>query len=209
MNKIQFFSFAFIFLCTTLFAKAQSKTEVIPVSGNCDMCKARIEKAAKIAGVSYADWDPIKKQLTVKYEAKETDATKIQQAVADAGHNTKDINATDEAYSKLPSCCHYDRTKAIMMADAKDGKCKEDHKACGDKKDAKCCKDKLAANKPGVKAKCADQKEACKKEGKDSCEKRNAKCCKDEAGIKSACADKKEACKKANDKKPGDKACCE
>jgi hypothetical protein len=34
----------------------KSKTETIKVSGNCDMCKARIEKAAKLDGVTKTEW---------------------------------------------------------------------------------------------------------------------------------------------------------
>jgi len=34
-----------------------TKTETIKVWGNCDMCKARIEKAAKVEGVTKANWD--------------------------------------------------------------------------------------------------------------------------------------------------------
>jgi len=40
-----------------LFANA-ANTEKFKVAGNCGMCKARIEKAAKsVDGVSGADWD--------------------------------------------------------------------------------------------------------------------------------------------------------
>ena len=47
---------------------ATSKTETFKVSGNCEMCKARIEKAAKIDGVIKAEWSDETKLLTLVYE---------------------------------------------------------------------------------------------------------------------------------------------
>ena len=35
---------------------AKLSTETLAVWGKCEMCKARIEKAAKAAGVTAADW---------------------------------------------------------------------------------------------------------------------------------------------------------
>ena len=42
-----------------------AKTETFKVLGNCDLCKARIEKAVKIEGVTNADWSTKTKLLTV------------------------------------------------------------------------------------------------------------------------------------------------
>ena len=42
---------------------ASTKTETLKVSGNCDLCKARIEKAAKVDGVSNAEWNAKTKML--------------------------------------------------------------------------------------------------------------------------------------------------
>ncbi|MGJ7033040.1 heavy-metal-associated domain-containing protein [Niabella hirudinis] len=90
---------------------AQAKTEKIPVSGNCGMCKKTIEKAAKTAGAKEAVWDIPTKLLSVKYNAKKTNSSKIQNAVADAGYDTRDIRGKDAAYEKLHACCRYERTK--------------------------------------------------------------------------------------------------
>ena len=66
----------FITLCLILSAgiftnlSAQNKflkTATFSVQGNCDMCKTRIEKAAKVPGVVKAVWDEKKKQLTVSH----------------------------------------------------------------------------------------------------------------------------------------------
>ncbi len=83
------------------------KTETIKVSGNCDMCKARIEKAAKVDGVSKAEWNKESKMLAVTYDAAKINADAIGKKVAAAGHDTEKIKAEATAYDKLPSCCKY------------------------------------------------------------------------------------------------------
>ncbi|MCF3111955.1 cation transporter [Niabella sp. CC-SYL272] len=102
---------AMVMLLTAYGAGAQTKTEKIAVSGNCGMCKKTIEKAAKTAGAREAVWDIPSKTLDVKYNAKNTSSSKIQQAVADAGYDTQEIRGSDAAYEKLHACCRYERTK--------------------------------------------------------------------------------------------------
>jgi len=100
-----------MFLTGTLMVFAQAKTEKFEVKGNCGMCESRIEKATKsIEGISAADWNQKTKILEVTYDASKTSATKIQQAVADTGHDTPLHKAKDEVYNKLPACCKYDRS---------------------------------------------------------------------------------------------------
>jgi len=84
-----------------------TKTESIKVSGNCDMCKARIEKAAKIDGVSKAEWNSETKMLAVTYNPAKTNSDAIGKKVAAAGHDTEKVKAETKAYDKLPSCCKY------------------------------------------------------------------------------------------------------
>jgi len=88
------------------------KKEIIPVWGECGMCRNKIEKAAKTAGAETASWNEDSKQLSVSYFNNKTNAAKIQQAVAAAGYDTKDICAPQAAYDKLPGCCHYERKKS-------------------------------------------------------------------------------------------------
>ena len=134
MNTFKLFSFLSIFTALTSVSSAQKTTkETIPVSGNCGMCKNKIEKAAKGAGAAEAKWDVEAKSLTVKYNSSTTNAAKIQDAVAAAGYDTRDVKTTDEAYNKLHGCCQYDRTAANDCC--KDGKCS---KPGHDGKD--CCK---------------------------------------------------------------------
>ncbi|MDP2336585.1 MAG: heavy-metal-associated domain-containing protein [Bacteroidota bacterium] len=83
------------------------KTEIIKVSGNCDMCKARIEKAAKLDGVSKAEWNKKDKTLTATFNPAKTNMNEIGKKVAAAGHDTEKMKANETAYDKLPGCCQY------------------------------------------------------------------------------------------------------
>lgn len=123
--KISLFAITFMALATVSFSQQTTKSESIPVSGNCTMCKAKIEKAAKEAGASAATWNVKTKTLTIKYNSSTTNTAKIEQSVADAGYDTRDIKATDEAYNKLHACCQYDRVgnDNSKMDCCKDGKC--------------------------------------------------------------------------------------
>jgi mercuric ion binding protein len=84
-----------------------TKTETIEVSGNCEMCKVRIEKAAKIDGVSKADWNEKSKVLTLVYNPSKVKSDDVQKRIAAVGHDTSKFKASDAAYNALPECCKY------------------------------------------------------------------------------------------------------
>lgn len=124
MKSVKFFITAIIAVFLTAGANAQthdrstmtagkniSRTENFKVWGKCDMCKDRIETTLKLAGISSAVWDKDTKQVTVTFDPSKTSVDAMQKKLALAGHDTEKYRATDEAYSKLPSCCHYDRTR--------------------------------------------------------------------------------------------------
>lgn len=90
---------------------AATKTETLNVSGNCDMCQARIEKAAKINGVSKADWDAKSNVLSVTFDPAKTNIDQIGKKIAAVGHDNGKVKASDKAYAALPGCCKYDRKK--------------------------------------------------------------------------------------------------
>lgn len=78
------------------------------VSGNCDMCKERIEKAARsVNGVSTASWSADTKMITAGYDPARTNTDAIRQSIALAGHDTDRFKAPDDVYNKLPECCLY------------------------------------------------------------------------------------------------------
>ena len=213
MKTIKLVSAIALLTAFTFSSFAQSKTETFQVSGNCGMCKTRIEKAAKEAGAKEAAWDADTKQLTVTYESSLTNTAKIQQKLADVGHDNPGFKTSDDVYNKLPGCCKYDRVKEVKeekhvctdKCEKKDGKCVKmegdnakmscgSHSGDGNKSkahDGKSCCDKDAD-----KAKCEkegkDAKECCKKGAEEGKE-----CCKDKL------ADKKECKEEGHDGKAG------
>jgi membrane fusion protein, copper/silver efflux system len=81
---------------------------VFHVSGLCEMCKDRIEKAAlSVSGVSRAEWDIVKKEVTIDFDSQKTDVRSVQKAIAFAGHDTEPFKADDKTYNALPECCLY------------------------------------------------------------------------------------------------------
>jgi mercuric ion binding protein len=92
---------------------AEKKTEKFKVYGNCDMCKDNIEGVLKKKeGVLKKDWSPETKMLTVTYDTTKIALAQIKKKIADAGYDTDEIHAKDEAYYNLHKCCQYDRAKA-------------------------------------------------------------------------------------------------
>lgn len=96
---------------TTTKAPVQKKTETFKVWGKCDMCKTRIEKAVKSEGVTSANWDQKTSMLTVTFDPARTSVDALEKKLALVGHDTEKFKASDEAYAKLPECCHYERAK--------------------------------------------------------------------------------------------------
>lgn len=176
MKTLRIFYIITFFLAMANLSIAQKvKTETFKVSGECGMCKKKIEAAAKNAGATYALWSPQTKLLKVSY-ASATGVSVIQQRIAGAGYDTPDYKATDDAYHALDACCQYERnTKAQSCcgvacdmspgSGGKDGKC-TDEAAC---KEKGCCKDSEKCKEmgcciPGSKSSAAmDAKSCCKK----------------------------------------------
>lgn len=78
------------------------------VSGNCEMCKDRIESTAMaVKGVKSAEWDINTKLFTVDFDGSITNTEAIRKAIAAAGHDNGDYKAPDEVYNNLPACCLY------------------------------------------------------------------------------------------------------
>ncbi|MBI9069412.1 MAG: efflux RND transporter periplasmic adaptor subunit [Salinivirgaceae bacterium] len=80
------------------------------VSGNCEMCKSTIEKAASaLKGVNVANWNIETKQMHVSFNKDKVSLDKIHRTIAAAGYDTEKMKGDDYAYSKLPACCQYTR----------------------------------------------------------------------------------------------------
>jgi len=83
-------------------------TASFPVSGNCGMCKARIEKAARsVPGVTAAVWDMKTKTMSAQFDSDATKTADIQKAIARSGHDTGKYKADDKVYNSLHECCLY------------------------------------------------------------------------------------------------------
>jgi copper chaperone CopZ len=103
----------FILLLIPIFSFSQeekSKTSrtQFTVLGECEMCKDRIEKATfKIKGVKYSSWSIPKNKLSIIYNSNKVSLNDIKKQIAETGHDTDEILATDEAYENLHHCCKY------------------------------------------------------------------------------------------------------
>jgi len=106
MKTLKFF-IAIVALTISTAAFAANKTEVIKVSGNCESCKTRIEKAAKVAGVVKADWSEKTKVLTLVYDPSKVKSDDVQKKIAAVGHDTPKYKADTKTYNALPGCCKY------------------------------------------------------------------------------------------------------
>ncbi|TXH22209.1 MAG: TonB-dependent receptor [Chitinophagaceae bacterium] len=96
---------------------AQTLTPItFHAKGDCEMCKERIEEAAKKAGAKNVHYDLSKQLVSAKIDAQKTTLDAVEKSVADAGHDTEKFKAPDEVYSKLPDCCHYIRDNKFSKA---------------------------------------------------------------------------------------------
>ncbi|MDQ6756404.1 MAG: cation transporter [Bacteroidota bacterium] len=137
-----------IFSFNFSFAQTSVKSETIKVWGNCGMCKNKIEKSAKAAGATDANWNEKTKILNVSYNPAQSSSEKIQKSIAASGYDTQGFKADDKSYNKLMSCCKYDRSTATTNIGKSNSRVCKNPEACKDKscyKNGKCdenaCKD--------------------------------------------------------------------
>ena len=86
------------------------KESIFPVSGNCGMCKTRIESAVnELPGIFFAFWNQETEKLHVRFDEDKITQLQIEQKVASVGHDTQNVKADKDVYEKLHGCCQYDR----------------------------------------------------------------------------------------------------
>lgn len=85
------------------------KTATFKVWGNCEKCKATIEKSCSVDGVVQKNWSPESTLMTVKFDSTKISLNHIEQLIAKAGYDNDGYYGDDYAYGKLPDCCQYDR----------------------------------------------------------------------------------------------------
>lgn len=105
------------FLCLIAFNIYQAqdiKKQEFKVSGNCEICKDRIESTAKKSGAVSASWDIETKTLTLETDTRKTVFNQILKEIARAGYDNEQYKAPDSAYGTLPDCCLYGREKKSL-----------------------------------------------------------------------------------------------
>ncbi len=96
---------------TKTFAKDEATKTSFIVYGNCETCKKKIEKAAKVDGVKSAVWSDKTKIITVSFLPSKISLDQIEKNIANVGYDTDKYKGDDNAYKKLPQCCQYERKK--------------------------------------------------------------------------------------------------
>ena len=105
-----------------------AKTETVKIYGNCDMCEKTIEKAGNLKKIAKVDWNVDTKMATITYDSKKTNQEAILKRIALSGYDSDKFLAPDNAYSKLPGCCQYDRVaKVPVKTEPKTETVTEDH----------------------------------------------------------------------------------
>ncbi|HTF80417.1 MAG TPA: heavy-metal-associated domain-containing protein [Cytophagales bacterium] len=104
---------ALIAFCNTLFAHVlHTEKTSFKVYGNCEMCEERIETALKAnKAVISADWDVKTKIVHIEFDPHTLGVSDLHKIIADAGHDTDKLKASDALYKDLPRCCRYQRRK--------------------------------------------------------------------------------------------------
>ncbi len=92
-----------------------AKTETVKIYGNCDMCEKTIEKAGNLKKIAKVDWNVDTKMATLTYDSKKTNQDAILKRIALSGYDSDKFLAPDNAYSKLPGCCQYDRIAKVPV----------------------------------------------------------------------------------------------
>lgn len=109
-----------LLICSIGFAQNKNAKANIEVDGVCGMCKNRIEKAClKTKGVKSAIWSVESHNLSLIYDERKVNLEAIIANIAQVGHDTKTIKATNEAYDNLHPCCKYRDEEIIREHDSK------------------------------------------------------------------------------------------
>jgi len=102
----------FLLLLIPLLSFSQTKEknarDTFEVSGNCEMCKKRIESATlSLKGVKYVSWSPQSKNFSIIYNSTKVSIDDVKKKIADVGHDNSSYTATNETYENLHFCCKY------------------------------------------------------------------------------------------------------
>jgi hypothetical protein len=128
MNSLKKIMMTITLLLSVIVMNAQiknTKTETVKIYGNCGMCKTKIEKAGNLKNIAKVDWNEDTKMATITYDESKTNQDEILKRIALVGYDSEKFLAPADVYSKLPSCCQYDReAKVPVKVDAVSGESK-------------------------------------------------------------------------------------
>jgi len=128
MNSLKKIMMTITLLLSVIVMNAQiknTKTETVKIYGNCGMCKTKIEKAGNLKNIAKVDWNEDTKMATLTYDESKTNQDEILKRIALVGYDSEKFLAPADVYSKLPSCCQYDReAKVPVKVDAVSGESK-------------------------------------------------------------------------------------
>lgn len=114
--KVKSYSIAFlIFIGCGLVAQIKhSRTEIVKISGNCDMCKSTIEKAGNRKKVSKVVWNSDSKESVITFDTLKSNEDEILKRIALSGYDNDEFFAPDDVYASLSPCCQYERNKKTV-----------------------------------------------------------------------------------------------
>jgi mercuric ion binding protein len=107
--------YGMLLLFVAISTQAQDKISknakyIFEVNGNCEQCQKRIQKAAfSVDGVKMASWSLETHEMTIIINEEKCSLLEVTKAIANVGHDTKEVKAKDEVYEKLHACCQYER----------------------------------------------------------------------------------------------------
>jgi mercuric ion binding protein len=92
--------------------KSKNKEVIIKAAGNCEMCEKRIEKAAfSVKGVKSAEWHVDCQDIHVIIDENKCTKEDVAKAIANVGHDTDLVKASNKVYNEMHDCCKYERLK--------------------------------------------------------------------------------------------------
>ena len=112
MKTLKSIVLVLLVLLSTVSINAQiknKKTETIKIFGNCEMCKANIEKAGNVKKTAEVIWDQDTRMATLTYDSNKTNTDEILKRIALEGYDSDKFLAPDSKYNSLHECCQYDR----------------------------------------------------------------------------------------------------
>ncbi|PZP48619.1 MAG: mercury transporter [Pseudopedobacter saltans] len=92
-----------------------AKTEIVKIYGNCNLCKANIEKAGSQKKLVSVDWDKNRQTAILTYDKKKSSKDEILKRIALIGYDSESFRAPDAIYAKLAKCCQYDRPLKTLV----------------------------------------------------------------------------------------------